>query len=261
MYCSTGTSVNEYYAATGAPVPGFYSPLANDGTGSVGPMAISGNNLYVGHYVPNIEGYVAEYNATTGSPTSENPEGILLWGHFSPVSMAVSGNILYVLGVGPVTPYAAGGWVSEYNATTGAVITGTLVGGFSDAVSSMVLSGSDLYISDYDTGTIGEYDATTGVKIAGFTSPAGLANPAGLAISGNDLYVVYNSDSTNGTVGVYDATTGATIDSSLVSGLFFPNGIEDEPVPEPGTWGLIAGGVALIGSIQGFRRGLNKRPR
>jgi len=77
-----------------------------------------------------------------------------------------------------------------------------------------VVSGNNLYVVGFYTGTIGEYNATTGAAInSSFVSGLSESSYA-LALSGNDLFVV-NQDS--GVVGEYNATTGAAINASLVT--------------------------------------------
>jgi len=65
----------------------------------------------------------------------------------------------------------------------------------------------------------------------------------------------------SGTVGEYNAVTGATINASLISGIEggfgVPTFIAISPVPEPGSWALLAGGLALLGGMQHFRRARN----
>ena len=77
------------------------------------------------------------------------------------------------------------------------------------------MSGSDLFVTDYSTGTIGQYDATTGAAVH-VSLVSGLDLPGTIAISGSNLFVY---DRTNGgRIGEY-TTSGATVNADLISGL------------------------------------------
>jgi DNA-binding beta-propeller fold protein YncE len=103
------------------------------------------------------------------------------------------------------------------------------------------MSGGNLFVANFGTGTIGEYNTTTGATINA-SLVSGLNTPLGIAVSGGNLFVA--NLSTN-TIGEYNATTGATINASLVSGLSGPQGIDVEAVPEPATLALITAGTFL----------------
>jgi hypothetical protein len=77
----------------------------------------------------------------------------------------------------------------------------------------IALSGSNLFVTNQNTGTIGEY-TTSGATV----NPAlisGLSNPTGIAVSGSDLFV---ANVGTGTIGEY-TTAGATVNPTLISGL------------------------------------------
>jgi hypothetical protein len=83
------------------------------------------------------------------------------------------------------------------------------------------LSGNNLLVANYTSGTVGEYDATTGAAInANFIT--GRNSSFGLALSGNNLFV---SDTQIKTVGEYNATTGAVINANFITGLTGPVGL------------------------------------
>ena len=121
-----------------------------------------------------------------------------------------------------------------------------------------------LYVVNGANGTAGQYNSTTGTPInSSFITGPGIAQ--GIAISGNNLYIAYNSSNViaynattgaslfsisigsaaglatqgiaisgnnlfvsanNNTIGLYDATTGATLNSNFItSGLIGPKGM------------------------------------
>jgi len=218
-------TVGEYNATTGAAInasliTGLFDPTA---------LALSGNTLFV----LNSNNTVVEYNGSTGATPS-----IALNGTEGTYGLAVSGNTLFVSNYN-------NGTVSEYNATTDAVINANFITGL-NGPSSLLLSGNILFVANDDTA--GAYNASTGAPInPGFIT--GLHDPIGLALSDNDLFVL---NAGNNTVGEYNATTGAAINANLITGLAEAtfNGIAVASVPEPSTWSMIAmGGVALLGSI------------
>jgi hypothetical protein len=71
----------------------------------------------------------------------------------------------------------------------------------------IAVSGTNLWVTNYQSGKIAEYNATTGaVENASLVS--GLIHPTGIAVSGGDLWVT-NSDSNYASIDEYNATTGA----------------------------------------------------
>ncbi|MBV8357722.1 MAG: hypothetical protein JO189_07260 [Deltaproteobacteria bacterium] len=119
--------------------------------------------------------------------------------------------VLYVCQAGNPT-------VSEYSATTGALINANFITGL--YCDGLLASGNNLFVSGEFSNYIAEYNLSTGAPIsAAFIGP--LSNPAGLAVTGNDFFV---ANMGNGTIGKYNATTGAPIQPSLVTGLRTPWG-------------------------------------
>jgi hypothetical protein len=131
---------------------------------------------------------------------------------------------------------ANSGTVSEYNATTGAVINANLITGVGQA-GAIFLSGNTLYVANAsEFGTVGAYNATTGAAINA-NLITGLDSTAGLLVSGNHLYVASSGPATGNLlsrVGEYDASTGAAINANLI------------PVPSASS---LFGGLALSGNI------------
>ena len=155
------------------------------------------------------------------------------------------------------TIYAAssGNSIGEYSAS-GTVIDSGFITGVPNSITSLAVSGNDVYVGTADN--IGIYNASNGSLItnisisyqpwflavsgnnllAGYWGNSGVcdynantgalisstfvqvSDPLGLAVVGNDLYVAGN-----GGVGEYNATTGAAINSSLITGLNNPMGI------------------------------------
>jgi len=78
----------------------------------------------------------------------------------------------------------------------------------------------NLYVADFDFGTVRQYDSTGFLLDASFVT--GLAAPRGIAFDSiGNLYVI---DDTFNTVRQYDST-GFLLDASFVTGLFTPQGI------------------------------------
>ena len=78
----------------------------------------------------------------------------------------------------------------------------SLVSGLGEP-NGLVVSGPDLFVTNFGTGTIGEYDATTGAAV-NRSLVSGLSYPIAIAVSGPDLFV---TNFGTGTIGEYDATT------------------------------------------------------
>jgi len=122
------------------------------------------------------------------------------------------------------------GTVGKYH-LDGTPVNASFISGLASPF-GLALSGSNLYVATQGNGTIGVYDATSGAAInANFirVQNAPPPNITAIALSGNNLYVVESCgipcDAGNGSIGVYNATTGAAINPSLVTGLFYPQGI------------------------------------
>jgi len=147
------------------------------------------------------------------------------------------------------------GTLNEYALTTGSPITGFTCPGEYVGFGGLVVSGANLYATN--NGSVEEYNSMTGGVVAGFTSTSGLDGPISLTISSDDLYI---ANSNNDTVGEYDATTGATISGfTSPAGLNTPASIAISPIPEPGTWALIAGGFSLLAASRTFRHKRGKQ--
>ena len=152
------------------------------------------------------------------------------WTNSGPVAIGVNGSPNLVSGLNAPRAIAVSGgdlWVandssstiSEYNATTGAVVNASLVSGLNGPL-GIAVSGGDLWVANNSTGTISEYNATTGA-VVNASLVSGFAGLTGIAVSGGDLWIT-NYD---GPIAEYNATTGAVVNASLVSGLTEPEDI------------------------------------
>jgi hypothetical protein len=106
------------------------------------------------------------------------------------------------------------GTVSEYNATTGALMNASFITGLSTP-NALLLSGNNLLVAN-EAGSVGEYDATTGAAISQSFITGTNFEPIGLALSGADLFVANLS---NATVGKYALKTGKAIKVDFVAKL------------------------------------------
>jgi DNA-binding beta-propeller fold protein YncE len=120
------------------------------------------------------------------------------------------------------------GIVSEYDATTGALINANFITGLSDP-HALLLSGNNLYVTNAGpTGSVGLYDAKTGAVINASFLTATDFHPTGLAFSGGDFYAanpvaseVYKFNARGVWVHSYGESTGDT-DSDIE---FFSKGV------------------------------------
>ncbi len=105
----------------------------------------------------------------------------------------------------------------------------------------MALSGNNLFVANYNSGTVGEY--TTSGQTINANLITGLDEPQGLTVFDNHLYV---TEGGNGTVGEW-TTSGDVVNATLITGLNDP--VEIVVVPEPSSIALAVLGVAVL-----FRR-------
>jgi len=160
--------------------------------------------LYVANQSTNK---IETYNATTGALLNNsfitglsNP-----WG----VTGDASTNMLYI----------------AQNSGPNSVLAYDLSGGtpslkFSINLSSALdvqVSGSTLYVSNYNTNKIGKYNAATGAVINAsyFTIPL---TAQGITLTNGEIFTANNG----GNVSAYNASTGATVTDPLVTGLVNP---------------------------------------
>jgi hypothetical protein len=250
-YTTSGATVNAslvsgLYNPLGVAVSGSTLYVANYGagqsltaTGSIGeyttsgttvnaslisgliPVSVtaSGSDLLVGNYLsvggfgpPQFVGNLGEYT-TSGSTVNAS---LLEAG--SPPNIAVSGSDVYEI---------LGSKVGEYT-TSGATVNASLITGLNsgNVPDDIAVSGSDIFVSYFGTGTIAEY--TTSGDLVNASLITGLDEPTDFAVSGSDLFI---ANSGSGTIGEY-TTSGATVNATLISGLDDPYGITvSESVP------------------------------
>ncbi|MGD0261293.1 MAG: hypothetical protein ABSD29_15885 [Verrucomicrobiota bacterium] len=181
--------------------------------------AVSGGNIYV---VNAVNATVGEYT-TSGAPVNASLIRATAATGVTGTSggLAVLGNHLFL----GVVVYSVNGWINEYDATTGGLLTNLFigVGGLTPALTA---SGNTIYAvtgigAASGTWNIGAWDATTGAVIK-YPFVTNLYAPVSLAVNGNDLFVLDSAVLQNGTlythahVGRYNAATGAAINTNLV---------------------------------------------
>jgi len=106
---------------------------------------------------------------------------------------------------------------------SGTLLNSSLISGLDDP-HAIAISGTDLYIANYQTGTIGKY--TTAGQTINSVFISGLIHPTSIATFGGNLFITtVGSTFTSGTNGEY-SSSGSPINPSLVTGLgFFPNSL------------------------------------
>lgn len=107
----------------------------------------------------------------------------------------------------------------------------------------LVISGSTLYVADYDNSTVGSYNLSNGsvINASLISSANGLGSPNAMAISGTTLYV---ADYGHGTIGSFNLTT-STYNASFLSGFGNPYALAISGPPS--MWPtLTAGRLVLI---------------
>ena len=75
---------------------------------------------------------------------------------------------------------------------------------------------------------------------------SGLDGPLGIATDATNLYI---TNALGGTVSEY-TTSGVSVNAALISGLSGPTGIAVVSSPEPGSFGLLAVGLAGLGFLR-----------
>jgi len=131
------------------------------------------------------------------------------------------------------------GRIDEYT-TSGATVNASLITGLTGdnlyGPQDIAVSGSNLFVTNYnfvsngDIGAINEY-TTSGATVK---APLVLSSTLGLraiAVFGSDLFV---TNWANGTIGEY-TTSGETVNESLITVNDSSGGIVVVPVPEPST--------------------------
>lgn len=224
-----GDDVGAYDATTGQAIADFTQIV---GLSAPYGLAVSGTVLYVANVA---NGSIGEYNATTGQAINAN----FIKGAGSPFGLAISNGVLYATTSGMDT-------ILAFDASTGQPINGFTSPSGLNNPTGIAISGSTMYVSDNtNPGTVGAFNTATGAAVPGFTAPSGLGSPEDVAVSGNDLYVVQN---TGWVISEFDATTGAAVPGYVSPAVQAPQFIAITPVPEPGSYALLATGLCFLGA-------------
>ena len=200
----------------------------------VNAIAISGNNVYVGGSFTNAGGitgadYIARWNGTTWSGLLSGTFGI----SNTVNTIAISGTDVYVGGdftdAGGVTgaDYIAR-WNSANN-TWNLVGGASAISGLSPFVSTIVISGTDVYVGGFfisaggmpGANNIARWDGTNNTwnTVGGMSAINNFVNT--IAISGTEVYVGGNFTDAGGVSGAdYIARWNGTTWSGLLSGTF-----------------------------------------
>lgn len=159
-------TVGTYDATTGQVINASFTAPSDGGACS---LALAGGNLYVAYQMRNM---VMAYDATTGAVA---PGFSTIIGSSAPFvrGLAVQDDSLFVANNG------LEGSVSEYSATTGAVINASFISNLSYP-GGLAISGDQLFVTQ--NGKVSEFDANTGASINPDFVP-GMASPVSLAAS------------------------------------------------------------------------------
>ena len=241
LFVANNSTIGEYTIGGATVNAALVSGLANNPI----DVAVSGNHLFETNYYSNT---IGEYNATTGAAINAS----LVSGLNAPYGLAVSGNDLFVVNS---SPNASGEYqIGEYT-IAGATVNGQTIppgGAINTSLisepngpSGIAVSGQDIFVVNYNTGTVGEY--TTAGATVNASLITGLSYPNGIAVIGSDLFV---ANSGADTIGEY-TTAGATVNASLVAGLSSgPMFIAAVKVPEPASLSLLAAGALGLATLR-----------
>jgi len=221
---SNGSTIGEYNAVTGALMSSSFVSGLQDPEG----MTVSGTNLFVTEAI----GAVAEFNANTGVA-----EHTFSGDYINGVGATVYGNMLYA------TVNGGGGYVAEFNATTGIEVNPTFIAGSY----YMTVSGTDLVAVSADGPSyIQEYNPTTGTAVG--TSLGASYNYQTLAASGTDVYYTLSMDSYIGEVNTSSGGNNGLFapDTSEPYSLAYSSLPAPAPVPEPGPSILVLAGFGGV---------------
>jgi hypothetical protein len=142
------STMGTYDAATGAALNAAF--ISGSGAGGI---AVSGTNLFWRR-----TSGIAEYDAISGAPINLTFAS-LPGGGTTPYSIAIQGNTIYV-----GTRAGQSGQISEYDATTGALIDANFITGLTGSGQlPLAIAGDDLFVGSGTT--VGEYDVSTGAAI------------------------------------------------------------------------------------------------
>jgi len=150
-------TIGEYYAGNGTPINRVW---VSSGLDMPYGLAVYGSTLFAAN-----GSTITEYNTANGSLTGTiNAE---------PNYLTTSGSILYVT--------TQNGTVDKYNAGNGTLIKSGLVTGLNGPY-GIAVSGSNLYVANFNIDTIGEYNAGNGTAVNA-SLVSGLSSPWGIAVT------------------------------------------------------------------------------
>jgi hypothetical protein len=193
---------------------------------SLGALAVSGGDLYVGGYFTTAGGSaancVAKWNGSSWSALGSGLGGTVS-------ALAMSGSDLYVGGTFTTAGGSAANNVAKWNGSSWSPLGSGMGGNSYPSVEALVLSGSGVYVGGYFT-TAGGSAANNVAKWNGSSwSPLGSGMDYGvgaLAVSGSDLYAGGNFTKAGGKV-------SASVARAIIG---TAGGRFSSPVYSPATW-------------------------
>lgn len=160
-------TVSKYDWTTGAPIDRNY--ITGLHWDSITGTAFAGSTLYFSNW----QGTIKTRDLTTGLVTNEALVSTGVIG--STCGLVISGNRLLVAD-------DVNNRISEYDATTGAVINAAFISGLNQPF-GITSAGSLLYVGNTGSGTISEYDITSGALVnADFITGLAAGAPGGIAV-------------------------------------------------------------------------------
>jgi DNA-binding beta-propeller fold protein YncE len=205
-------------------------------------------NLYVSS---NQTNQVQRYDGTTGAFIDVFVPG--------PVGVAIIGDLLFAPDgtLWIVSRNAAGEAVNRYNPTTGAFIDAFAAGGpmmTMDRKRAIPAPDGNVYVTSRGSDEVFRYNGQTGAFIDVFVSAGsgGIDGPLGSSFGPDGNLYISGQFSSN--VVRYNGITGELIDAFVPAGTGGLNGatfiVFHEPIPEPGTIGLVATGIIALGYVR-----------
>ena len=175
LFVFGGTAVTELNVSMGTRVRvfrGFHGP------GGTNPMALDGDDLFVGTYAGATGYSVTEVNIVTGTVVRVISGPAYRFNNLA--AMELYGQDLFVAN-------GSGSSVTQLNASTGALVR--VIPGF-DVPVAMALSGNDLFVANILADSVTELNASTSALVRVFSGPSyKFAEPDDIVLSGPDLFV------------------------------------------------------------------------
>jgi sugar lactone lactonase YvrE len=124
---------------------------------------------------------------------------------------------------------------------TPAGVESTFASGLSDPIGLAFDGTGDLFVSNYTSGIINQISPFGVASV--FAS--GVDEPTPLACDSQGDVFVATSGNGPGTASIYEFTAGGA-QSTFASGLYAPDGLAFQPVPEPSVLAFVGGGTAVF---------------